>query len=83
MKKNTRFMDALMAEPIQLPGCPQAIVTRDWCYAWLKKLGYPLQGGFNSVEYMTFRRQAVNEMLTDTSAPWFVALVARMEKDAA
>jgi hypothetical protein len=81
MAKKQRFMDALMAEAIRLPGCPQAIVTRDWAYAWLKKMGYPLHSGFNSVDYMVFRQKPVDEPLTDVTAPWFVSLIARMEAD--
>jgi hypothetical protein len=80
-RRRVTFIDELMAEPIRLPGAPQVIVTRDWAYAWLKTLGYPVHGGFNSVDYMVFRRPAVHEPLTDTSAPWFITLIARMEAD--
>jgi len=82
-KRRVSFMDELMAESIRLPGAPQVIVTRGWAYVWLKKLGYPLQGGFASVEYMTFRRPAEQLALTDLTSPWAVALIARMEADCA
>lgn len=81
--KKQRFMDELMAEPIQLPGAPGMIVTRDWAYQWLKKLGYPVNtGGYNSVDYMVFRQPMSNQPLTDLTAPWAVDLIALMESHA-
>lgn len=88
-KRKPTLMDELMAEPMRLPGAPQLIVTRDWAYAWLKKLGYPLHGGYNSVDYMVFgrdvatasRREALE--LTDLTEPWALSLIARMEADLA
>lgn len=91
MNKRTRrvnVLDEVMAEPIRLPGCPQIIVTRGWCYSWLKKLGYNTdpRAGFASVDYMVFggtRLKPCDEPLTDMTQPWVVALIARMEQDAA
>lgn len=82
-------LDALMAEPMRLPGAPQVIVTRDWAYAWLKKLGYPLRGGYGSVDYMVFGRDVASSKrmevleLTDLTQPHIVALLALMERHCA
>lgn len=83
-RRRETLMDQVMAEPIPLPGAPQLIVTRGWAYQWLKKLGYPLVGGFGSVDYMVFGGRNLHsspEPLTDLNEPWAVALIARMEED--
>jgi hypothetical protein len=84
--RKLKFMDVLMAEPIRLPGCPDVIVSRGWCYQWLKNMGYPLQGGFGSVDYMVFGRDIATReretlTLSNLSEPWIVKLLARMEQD--
>jgi hypothetical protein len=86
MKQNV--IDAVMNEAIRLPGCPMLIVTRGWAYQWLKKLGYNTdpRAGYASVDYMVFggyRLTPVDEPLTDMTQPWVIALIARMEADAA
>ena len=89
MARKNRLMDELMAEPIRLPGAPQIIVTRGWAYVWLGKLGYPLQGGYGSVDYMVFGRDVATKNrteileLTDLTQPWAVAFIERMEADLA
>jgi hypothetical protein len=86
-KRTATYLDELMAEPMRLPGAPDLIVTRDWAYAWLKTLGYPLHGGFNSVDYMVFGRDVATAKrtevleLTDLTQPWVIALITRMEAD--
>lgn len=75
------FMDRLMNEPVELPGCPELVVTRGFCYQFLKELGYPLQGGFGSVDYMTFRRSAVNRPLSDLTEPFAVNVLARIRAE--
>ncbi len=81
--KKVRFMDALMAEPIRLQGCPSLIVTRGWAYQWFKKLGCPTNnGGYNSCDYMAMRQSMVNEPLTDLTSPWAAEVIALMERHA-
>lgn len=91
MKRNKpTLMDELMAEPMRLPGAPGLVVTRDWAYAWLKKMGYPLHGGLTTASTTwclagTWRRPNRTERLelTDLTEPWAIALIARMEQDCA
>ena len=69
-----------------MPGAPDLIVTRGWCYQWLKRMGYNTdpRAGFASVDYMVFggnRLVPVNEPLTDLTQPWVVSMIARMEAD--
>ena len=80
------LMDKMMAEPIRLPGAPQIVVTRGWAYQWLKSLGYPLQGGYGSVDYMVFGRDIHTRerdtlTLSDMTAPDVLSLIAFMERD--
>lgn len=70
MTKRTRkpnFMTELMNEHIALPGAPGIVVTRHEAVTFLKKLGYPNQGGFGSIDYMVFgpRQKALDVPLTD------------------
>ncbi len=71
-----------MDEHIQLPGCPQVIVTRGWAYRWLRdNLGYdPKARGFASLDYLAFGRREVAEPLTDLTAPHIAALLAFIER---
>lgn len=73
------FMDELMAEPIPLAGCPSIIVTRDFAYRYLKDCGYPLHGGFGSVDYMVFRHKPSDEPLTPLTAD-VLAFLARVQE---
>jgi hypothetical protein len=70
-KPKRNFMDALMNEPIRLPGCPQMIVTRAFAYTWLRdELGYdPKQRGVGSLDHMVFMPTPVDEPLTDIEHP--------------
>lgn len=85
----TKAIDAVMAEPIRMPGAPQLIVTRGWAWQWLKRMGYETdcrKGPFATVDYMVFggtRLTPVNEPLTDMSLSWVKSLIARMEADCA
>lgn len=87
-KTRRTAIDDVMAEPIRMPGAPDLIVTRGWCYLWLKRMGYNTdpRAGFASVDYMVFggnRLTPTSEPLTDLTQPWVVALIARMEADCA
>lgn len=78
-------VDVLMAEHIQLPGCPQIIVTRGWAYTFLRdELGYsPKARGFGSIDYMVFGREETNEPLTDLTIPECQSVFALMKEHAA
>lgn len=88
MAKKQSLLSELMAA-MRLPGAPQLIVTREWAWLWLTKLGFPKHGGYNSADYMVFGRDVATSRrleqleLTDLSEPWAVALIARMEADCA
>jgi hypothetical protein len=63
--KGTRFMDALMAEHIRLPGVPAFIVTRDQAYSFLLALGHDKHAkGFASIDYLVFGKPPVDEPLS-------------------
>lgn len=84
MAKHTRtkrnFIGDMMAEHIHLAGCPGFIVTREWAYSFFVKLGLPAHnGGFNSADYLAFRRPSVDEPLTDLSEPWAQRVITAME----
>jgi len=58
--------DLLMAEHVEMPGFPQIIVTRHFCYQWLKARGWDVCAtGFGSLDYAAFGRSAVPYPLTD------------------
>ena len=67
--KRTRkpnLISLMMAEHVEMPGFPQIIVTRDFVYQFLRGCGWnPSERGFGSVDFLTFRRAAVAEALTD------------------
>jgi hypothetical protein len=71
-----RFMNELMAEPIAMPGAPDLIVTRGQAYDFLKAEGYPLVGGFGSVDYMVFGRKPSDRVLSsdEERARYFAAM---------
>lgn len=60
-------MTELMAEHIQMPGCPDLIVTRAQAWSFLISIGHPSQGGFGSVDYMVMnpRRNSLDLPLSD------------------
>lgn len=80
MSKTHPIIQAVMDEHIQLPGCPQLIVTRGWAYRWLRdELGYdPTARGFASLDYMVFGRKETKEPLTDLTLPHIAHLIAYM-----
>jgi hypothetical protein len=64
MKANilTRIMD----EHVEMPGFPQIIVARGFCYQWLKARGWKeSERGFGSLDYTAFARRAVDLPLTN------------------
>jgi hypothetical protein len=66
MSANRQIVDDLMTEHVPMPGMPQVIVTRHFCYLWLKSQGYDSKRkGFGSLDYMAFGRKATIEPLTD------------------
>lgn len=65
-KRKASTMDSLLDEPIHMPGFPQLIVTRYFCYHWLKECGWPLSGlGFGSLDYLVFAAPLAEHTLTD------------------
>jgi hypothetical protein len=65
MKKPT-IMDNLMAESIHMPGFPQIIVTRGFCYQWLTACGWSqCERGFGSLDYLVFAAPIAGYPLTD------------------
>ena len=78
-----RFFQELMDEHVIMPGCPQLVVTRGFVYSFLTdKLGYDKsERGFGSVDYLTFRREAVNAPLSDLTQ--YEGLFAMMIRDCA
>jgi hypothetical protein len=69
--RRERFIDALMAEHIQMPGCPDLIVTRAEAWHFLTSLGYREQArsgyGFDTVDYMVMNPR--QRALTDPLSP--------------
>lgn len=81
-------IDKVMAEPIQMPGCPQLVVTRAFAWQWLKRMGYnpDPRAGYASIDYMVFggsRMKPCDEPLTDMSLPWVKNVLALMESHCA
>jgi hypothetical protein len=61
-----KIMDLMMAEPIEMPGFPQIIVSRHFAYHWLKACGWDVsERGYGSLDYTIFAKQAVDYPLTD------------------
>lgn len=82
MARRERLIDQVMAEPIRLPGAPDLVVTRDFAYSFLPKLGYPSVGGYGSVDYMVFGGRNLHPAdapLTDLTEPMAQALLATLE----
>jgi hypothetical protein len=66
MKKRTNIMDSLMAESIHMPGFPQIVVTRHFCYQWLTDCGWSQsERGFGSLDYLVFAAASTELPLTD------------------
>jgi hypothetical protein len=60
-----KLADKMMAEHVSMPGFPQLIVTRHFCYHWLKERGWSqAERGFGSLDYTVFARDAVLLPLT-------------------
>lgn len=72
MKRQTGI-DALMNEPIRMIGFPQIIVTRGWCYCFLRDCGWDTTGSdqsrrgprFDTADYAAFGHATVDLPLTD------------------
>jgi hypothetical protein len=81
-KKQSAIVDAMFNEHIELPGCPQIVVTRAWAYRWLRdSLGFdPKARGFASLDYLVFARRETQAPLTDLSQPWATNLIAFIEQ---
>jgi hypothetical protein len=63
--KKPKFMDIVMAEHVAMPGFPQLIVTRNFCYQWLKLRGWKEAGrGFDNLDYIVFARKWTDVPLT-------------------
>jgi hypothetical protein len=87
-KSRTAFMDALMAEPVRLAGCPDIVLTRGDAYQfYVGACGMDPHGrGFGSVDYMVFSsglgsaygKLPLDTPLTDLSEPWVVAVMAKI-----
>jgi hypothetical protein len=65
-KKRASIMDKLMAEPIHMPGFPDIIVTRHFCYQWLTGCGWSQsERGFGSLDYLVFAAPKTEHTVTD------------------
>lgn len=66
-------------EHVPMPGMPTIIVTRWFCYQWLKLVAgwNPCERGFGSIDYAAFGRPATTLPLTeDTERDKLLALLA-------
>ena len=60
-----------MAERIEMPGCPQLVVTRGEAWQFLAELGYdqvPKAGSgmrYDTVDYMVMSKKPLDEPLSD------------------
>lgn len=70
-KSKTAFLDELMAEHVELAGCPDIVLTRHdaWRF-YADRCGLPKFGGFASADFLAMGRKAVDAPLTDLSEPW-------------
>ncbi len=74
-KSGMAILDGLMNERVAMLGMPQVIVTRAFCYGWLKEQGWnegrpnSQQSGycFQSFDYAAFGRAATDQPLTEPS----------------
>lgn len=85
--RKASIVDRLMNEHVPMLGLPQVIVTRWFCYAWLKQHGHfdPKARGFASLDYAAFGRAATDASLThDAERDRLLEMLATaMEKEAA
>lgn len=59
------IINRIMNEPIHMPGFPEIIVTRAFCYQWLKSCGWDnFERGFGSIDYLAFGRETAYQPLT-------------------
>jgi hypothetical protein len=66
MKCKVSLMDKVMAEAIHMPGFPDLIVTRHFCYQWLTSCGWSQsERGFASLDYLVFAAPTADYPLTD------------------
>lgn len=66
--RNATIVDRLMGEHIEMPGCPQLVVTRAEAWHFLASIGCETdtrKSQFGSVDYMVFRRNAVDAPLSN------------------
>lgn len=72
-RSGAQIVERLMGEHVPMLGMPQVIVTRAFCYQWLKARGWNdgrpnhSQNGycFQSLDYAAFGRAATSAPLTD------------------
>lgn len=65
-KREPGIFDKLMAEAVHMPGFLDIIVTRGFCYQWLKACGWSeCERGFGSLDYTVFARPVAEYELTD------------------
>lgn len=58
------IMDEIMAEPVEMPGFPQLIVTRGFACQWLGDCGWsPAETGFGSLDYIVFSKRPIESPL--------------------
>lgn len=66
MRRRTNIVDEVMNEHVPMLGMPQVIVTRGFCYQWLKNVyGWDMKAkGFASLDYAAFGRRETDKPLT-------------------
>lgn len=82
----TTLVNRLMNEHVTMLGMPHVIVTREFCFSWLKANGGfdPKAKGFASLDYAVFGRKAVDAPLTDEAKrDRLLAMMAESMKEAA
>lgn len=72
------LLSLIMSEHIPMPGFPQLIVTRHFCYQWLLSLGWSdSERGYGSLDYTTFAPTTTLSPLTpDTERDYWLGQVA-------
>ena len=59
------LLTKIMAESIHMPGFPDIIVTRGFCYQWLTECGWSQsERGFGSLDYLVFAAPVAQFPLT-------------------